>query len=1197
SISLSLEKEAEAIVNTGKDDNTYRKLLADYSNAKKTSSPFFDAKGCELIDVMENLPEGGSLARLFKVIDKNSKYIVFYVNKDGIDTKIINNLNEFKVQKGNNHYIAYENPLELKNAGINSSVLSGTHFVRGVSNRKPFKYDLVMKDKAKPDSIYPLIKNTPNLGLSIFPYNGLKDGYIFGHLLTLYGCPTIIMNTKGNAADLAFVDKFLNNYKTETAFDALQKSDSVKGEWTLLGYNGMTQDESQKFAGAQFESYAQNAQKFFDEKNYLSALPFFEDCILIAKTSESFSKHLSTLYKYARETAYNADDFSKAFKYAKDLADLLTKESADTEEHAEALLRVGLISAQMENYPSSIPAIEKSVEMLKNLELGEKEIDAMTSLGVVLETSTEYSRALKLFNSAVTIGESLNQKEIVAKQYQNIGRIYDLRLSEYSIAMQNYQKALSIYNELGKKPDIAKSLLDIGRCYRLLGNFIEASNNYRSALEIVQKNNLNPEIRAKILIEQANCAWFQAKYEEAFKLQREVYKIAQDENLPLLKIISLNTSGLIFWTLGDNQRALNELEKALELSKSLKEREDEKATTLNNIGLIYREMGDYAKAMYNFEEAYKIDLKLKSRWAIGYDLRNKGLTLIYMGKAEESIPLFEKAILESGAIGNKINEAKSYLGLGDACFELNDNKRAEDSYKKAKELSESMSMRDTLWRAIYGIAKIKLRAKDTLKAKEMLFDAADVIENMRSEIKIDQLKDSFIDNKLSVYETLVTLLADTKENILAFEVSERSRSRNFIDLLGNQRLSLKDSIDQDLYDKQLKLKAFIYEKETILAQSSNESERKVYTKDLERLNLDFKNLMLEIQTKNPALSSIVSVDPISFQKLKDIIDKDIALICYYVMPKETFCFVIKDNNLKLHRIPVDRDTLGKLILTYRRMIQNLEPLDNESTKLFDLFISPVLPDIEGAKTVGIIPHGTLHYLSFASLSNQNEFFIDRFSLFYLPSASLLKYTLDKRTSNKNLNVLAVGNPDLGDPVLSLPFSEHEVNSIKWNFPKITILTKEKANKDWIVDNVEKFGIIHIASHGEFDTINPLFSAIRLAGTSNNNLGKLEASEIFGLKINADMVVLSACQTGLSKVTKGDDVIGLNTAFFYAGTHTMISSLWRVSDISTALLIKQFYREYMNYNKAESLRRAILHVKKRFPHPGYFGAFTLVGDYY
>ena len=148
---------------------------------------------------------------------------------------------------------------------------------------------------------------------------------------------------------------------------------------------------------------------------------------------------------------------------------------------------------------------------------------------------------------------------------------------------------------------------------------------------------------------------------------------------------------------------------------------------------------------------------------------------------------------------------------------------------------------------------------------------------------------------------------------------------------------------------------------------------------------------------------------------------------------------------------------------------------------------------------------------------------------------------------KNIRVLAIGNPDLGDPSLDLPFAEHEVASIQWNFPRITVLTREKASEEWVAENIGKFGIIHLASHGEFDPVNPLFSAIKLSHSHAFD-GNLETSEIFGLPVNADMVVLSACQSGLGKVTGGDDVIGLNRAFFYAGTHTVVSSLWRVSDV-------------------------------------------------
>jgi CHAT domain-containing protein len=277
------------------------------------------------------------------------------------------------------------------------------------------------------------------------------------------------------------------------------------------------------------------------------------------------------------------------------------------------------------------------------------------------------------------------------------------------------------------------------------------------------------------------------------------------------------------------------------------------------------------------------------------------------------------------------------------------------------------------------------------------------------------------------------------------------------------------------------------------------------------------------------------------------------------------------------------------------MLQNLEPLEKQSKALYDELLAQPLAGLGEVKALGIIPHGALHYLAFATLSDGKDYLVDRQRLFYLPAASVLRYTLARRMPTKNLKVLAIGNPDLGDPSLSLPFAEREARTLRWDFPSVTILTREKATESWVREHIGDFGIIHLASHGEFDPVNPLFSAIRLAPDKRSD-GKLLAEDIFGLTIRADLVVLSACQTGLGDIRKGDDVVGMNRAFIFAGTHALVSSLWRVSDVSTAILMKQFYREYSRGDKAESLRRAMLHVKNRYPHPGYWGAFTLIGDY-
>ena len=1043
-----------------------------------------------------------------------------------------------------------------------------------------------------------LLANAPNLTLALLPGALFEDAYLFGHIFSMYGCPAIILPEKP-ARGSEFVNHFLEAYPLASAQEALQKAAPPSGSkqrWIQLGFRGMTPEESQEFAGQYFEHYVYDGQQALESNNPARALLMFENAIQIAQNIEQLHQYLPALYNFGRDSALMDGRQPKAVEYGSTVVKLMAAADPGSEQHAQALLMLGSVHAQFEQYEKSVPYIEQAVQIMADLQLGPDQIEALAGLSVVLANATQYDRALAHLQSAVSLSQALNQQELLARLYVNIGGIYDRGLNQYALAMQNYNKALSIYRKIEMTAEIARMLLSIGRCYRLMGNFIEAQSLSQQALKLIASDPESIHLKAQIIFEQANLAWFQAEYEAAFKLQRMCYTLAREQGWPLMQTLSLNTSGLIWWTLGNNRKALAELEDALSYGRDLKVPDDEIANIHHNKGLVYREMGRYRDALDAFDRALGIDTRLKSRWAVAYDLRNKALTFFRMGQPEASVPLFERAAAEARSIGNRVNEAKALLGLGDAHLALGNHSKAEKYYQDALSLAKSMALPETKWRSLFGLAKLRLADGQREAAVKLLLAAITIIEKVRADIKIDLLKESFIDNKLDVYETLVGVLADMGKVVEAFEMAERSRARNFIDLLGNQRLSLGQTLAQQLYDRQVLIRSKIQEHETLLAQSVEEADRNMYRAALEQLNSDYNDLMLDIQAQNPQLSAMIAVEPLKADKLLQTLEKDVALLAYYVLPDEIFCWVIRPQGIKLTRTPIGKDTVGQAILEYRRMIQNIEPLEDQSKALFNWLLAPVASDLEGVKTLGIIPHGPLHYLSFATLSDDTSYLIDKYSLFYLPSASVLGYTLGKRIAEKKLSVLAIGNPDLGDPVFELPFAEHEVDSIRWNFPSITTLTNDKATKSWVVNNIEKFGIIHMASHGEFNPVNPLFSSIKLSRGEDAD-GDLAAAEIFGLQINADVVVLSACQTGLGKVTDGDDVIGLNRAFFYAGTHTIVSSLWRVSDIATAVLIKQFYRQYINRDKADSLRMAILHVKQRQPHPSYWGAFTLVGDYH
>ncbi|RPJ38682.1 MAG: CHAT domain-containing protein, partial [Planctomycetaceae bacterium] len=504
-------------------------------------------------------------------------------------------------------------------------------------------------------------------------------------------------------------------------------------------------------------------------------------------------------------------------------------------------------------------------------------------------------------------------------------------------------------------------------------------------------------------------------------------------------------------------------------------------------------------------------------------------------------------------------------------------------------------LREVRWRALFGLARLQQAAGDAVASADSYRQALDTVEGLRAEIRLDQLKDGFLANKMDVYAGMVGLLVDQKRSDEAFAVAERSRARNLIDILGRQRLSFSGSVDQELYDRQSRLREQISEQESLAAQAATPGERTMYGQALDKLRADYQDLLLDIERKRPELLALVKVNPVSMEEIRKLLEPGVVLLSYYQLAERMLCWRIGRDRSELFILNSPARELAEAISSYRRMLQNLEPLEKASRDLYDRLLAGPLAGVGEVKAVGIIPHASLHYLAFATLSDGRDFIVDRHPLFYLPAASVLRYTISRRQTEKNLRVLAVGNPDLGNRSLDLPFAEREAATVRWNYPEVTTLTRERATESWVRDHISEFGIIHIASHGEFDPVNPLFSAIRLAPDKKSD-GKLQAEEIFGLDIKADLVVLSACQTGLGEIRGGDDVVGMNRAFMFAGTHSLMSSLWRVSDVSTAILMKQFYREYTRGNKAESLRRATLHVKNRYPHPGYWGAFVLTGDY-
>lgn len=267
-----------------------------------------------------------------------------------------------------------------------------------------------------------------------------------------------------------------------------------------------------------------------------------------------------------------------------------------------------------------------------------------------------------------------------------------------------------------------------------------------------------------------------------------------------------------------------------------------------------------------------------------------------------------------------------------------------------------------------------------------------------------------------------------------------------------------------------------------------------------------------------------------------------------------------------------------------------------NVSLYDILIKPIAPYLN-KKKAGIIPQGILHYVPFAALKHGDRYLIEDHTLFYLPSATVLKFCRDKQKVFGG-KVLALGNPDLRNSQLDIPFAFDEVKAIGRLYPDSTVLVRRNATKSVFEDLAGSYDVLHLASHGVFDANRPLNSALLLSPEGNSD-GRLTVSEIFDLELDeASMVTLSACQSGMSRIRAGDEMMGLPRAFIYAGAPTVVASLWNVNDRATAILMENFYKNLKDSEKAEALRKAQLSMLKdpKYKKLFYWAAFSLTGDY-
>jgi len=251
-------------------------------------------------------------------------------------------------------------------------------------------------------------------------------------------------------------------------------------------------------------------------------------------------------------------------------------------------------------------------------------------------------------------------------------------------------------------------------------------------------------------------------------------------------------------------------------------------------------------------------------------------------------------------------------------------------------------------------------------------------------------------------------------------------------------------------------------------------------------------------------------------------------------------------------------------------------------QLYDEVLAPLRGRLHVQHLV-FVPHGVLHYLPFHALFDGAAYVVDSFTISYAPSASVFAHCQGKPAFTSG------GTLVLGVPDAQAPFILEEVQSVARTLPDAGLIVGPAATAQVLREQGLHSRLIHIATHGKFRQDNPMFSAIRL-GDAYLNL-----YDLYQLKLNAELVTLSGCATGMNVVTAGDELLGLIRGLLYAGAQSLLLSLWDVHDQTTADFMTCFYRRLRDGNgMASALQCAMTELRERHPHPYFWAPFTLIG---
>ncbi len=574
---------------------------------------------------------------------------------------------------------------------------------------------------------------------------------------------------------------------------------------------------------------------------------------------------------------------------------------------------------------------------------------------------------------------------------------------------------------------------------------------------------------------------------------------------------------------------------------------------------------------------------------------------------------------------------------GDVCCSFDEFRQATAFYGAALRLGHQSGSEEILWRSYAGLAKACEKSGDNASALENYRRVVSVIEGLRSKLAGWFYNPGFYADKMDTYISLISLLhkmhlrtSDDTYLVEAFAFAEMSKARALLDELSETRPYSPRRTSPEVRAEEERVHRLISHLHVQLQRDDlSPVMRTQLLSELERAEHSYRDLLLSLRREGQALTGRYRPPPAGYSEIcEKLLSEDTAVVEFILGRSHSFAFLATRQTVSLAVLPPAAD-IQVLVRNYLRFLtlretKTLRALQG-GQKLNDILLGAFRQQLrDGMKKIIVVPDGVLFYLPFEALVEEDaasrpspmqaepRFLVETYEISYAPSASaLIRLKERKRNRGGDMDLLAVGVTKLptlrslttGRPY-DLPALRHanrEIEVIGRFFPpeKRTLLLGEEAEEnalrrlDW-----SAYRIVHFAVHGLFDDENWEQSGLLLRSSRDlEDDGFIQLWDIIGQNLASDLVVLSSCQSGKGKLESGEGLLGLANAFLFAGSRSVLVSLWSIVDQSTAELMTSLYGLLAS---GQTIPRALQEAKikmihSKYHHPFYWAPFVLVGE--